>query len=323
MEANAAQYRRTCPNCGAAVGANANFCGNCSTPIVSPSVNAGGGKGLVIAGVAFAGILLVATAIFAVLYFRSSDGDAPFVQGERKLSIVTTQDSEIRDVVQKLLDVGYTKCQASSSYFARNVVEGIVEMKDVNIRWKTVPLDAADSANGIDLKVVATAEYKMIRNIPVSGAWSDWRVEDSFAPPPVYMIRRQRGQWQEGLTGKPLSFKLSEGKVRCIDIPGYEGPEVKEEAARQAARRAKEATIVRGIDLDAYCKALYSGSSAVNDDPSNPHAWRCLEAPTWFNQRNGPIYREIDMNSACRRQYGDDFKATVGEDGRSWRCVLK
>lgn len=235
----------------------------------------------------------------------------------------SSREAEARKVLVRLFELHFTKC--GPDYYERTALEGLVEYRMTGFPLKEVPLDAADVANGVDVKVVAVGKCRMLRNWSVEGKWSDWRVEDSFIAPncemqnAVYMIRRQRGQWQHR-TGQSLTFEPEKNKPRCKDVPGYGGPEKDAEIAEEKVRRRED--LERPVDVQKYCNALYSGSRAVNNDPSNPYTWRCLEAQTWYNSRNGPIYREVDVNYACEKQYGKEFKAQVGA-GANWRCVYK
>ncbi len=73
---------------------------------------------------------------------------------------------------------------------------------------------------------------------------------------------------------------------------------------------------VRGVSVADYCYALYAGSSpkAVLVAP-NVTGWRC-RLNWWFYSRDVGV----DMNQACRMQYGTSAYYVTWSNPFSWRC---
>lgn len=82
------------------------------------------------------------------------------------------------------------------------------------------------------------------------------------------------------------------------------------------AAPASAATIVGTPNLTTYCKVnVGSVWYAASYNWSSPYGWRCTNVYT-----HGQV--QIDVNKACRQQFGSGSYATVvayRQDG--WRCV--
>lgn len=91
------------------------------------------------------------------------------------------------------------------------------------------------------------------------------------------------------------------------------------------APKAEAATNLGGVDLRSHCRATLGGSHTYveNRSPYNAYSWKC-----WYgNQLNWWTFRwagpySIDVNAACRRQYGGGAWAYTSNSSNpySWRC---
>lgn len=78
---------------------------------------------------------------------------------------------------------------------------------------------------------------------------------------------------------------------------------------------------VRGIDVQWYCSTQYAGAygKAVTVG-SNAYSWRCQVRWNVIFTKN----LDIDMNHACKKQYGTSSRAyLINNDSSSlynWRC---
>lgn len=100
------------------------------------------------------------------------------------------------------------------------------------------------------------------------------------------------------------------------------------------------AAVDRGVDTTGYCKATYAmegvGVSAWHQWAGSWTAvtWRCRRSALWpvagqfasiFRPAAGVKYSadyEIDVNAACRWQYGTgSYAKLLGQSWSDWRCV--
>lgn len=82
------------------------------------------------------------------------------------------------------------------------------------------------------------------------------------------------------------------------------------------AAPAAAATVVGTPNLTSYCRVnVGSVWYAVTYDLSSPYAWRCTNSYT-----HGQV--QIDVNKACRQQFGAGSSAVVvAHRSDGWRCV--
>lgn len=82
------------------------------------------------------------------------------------------------------------------------------------------------------------------------------------------------------------------------------------------AAPASAATIVGTPNLTSYCKTnVGSVWYAQTYSLTSPYYWRCTNSYT-----HGQV--QIDVNKACRQQFGANSSATVvANNPNGWRCV--
>jgi O-glycosyl hydrolase len=100
--------------------------------------------------------------------------------------------------------------------------------------------------------------------------------------------------------------------------------------APNSVSAAKNTAVLGGINIDGYCRATYSyypysGRAILMG--SNAYLWRCD-----VKRYNGPYaypmfsysYPSIDLNAACRWQYGGSAYAKTNNPSSpySWQCYL-
>lgn len=187
IKSSGQHHSRSCPNCGATVGTNANFCGSCAMSLVNKSVNTWTGKGLIVAGIALAVILVIATLVFTIVYFGARDGNSSPVHSaaaaqpseqapspaEPELTVSATEaqrrwealpplEREAYEAAMEFLKVTYYQC--GEDFFVRYVCGKCKNPRDKRpkyvqiheFRWKIkgaeilyLPLTEADRLNGI------------------------------------------------------------------------------------------------------------------------------------------------------------------------------
>lgn len=76
------------------------------------------------------------------------------------------------------------------------------------------------------------------------------------------------------------------------------------------------AAIVGGVDVAGYCASFVANKSlsGTRVNSSDAYSWRCTYA--------GVNVRGVDMNAACKRQYGSAASALVLDprNAYTWRC---
>lgn len=239
METDSAQYNRSCPNCGATVGANANFCGSCAAPIDRHLVNRPSGRKVLLAVSVLLSVVIVAAALYLLVFFRGgSNSSGPGLVGPFK-----SDTSEAEAFVRKAFEKIYTKC--GDSYFGNTL--GLREYKGVEFTVKKIDLSDADRLNGIEWKGIVSISFKLTRSYnTLTRKWDDWgSSENPFlsgfaALPGPFQIERRKGKWG-GVNLSLPSVPSSQKKATCDDIPGENPSEAEEQqAAAQLARREAE-----------------------------------------------------------------------------------
>lgn len=101
-------------------------------------------------------------------------------------------------------------------------------------------------------------------------------------------------------------------------------PVLAEDRLPGAARPSASSTSVadgvwQGLQLGTYCKTRYGNSFMPVAAGGDAYSWRCMLTDLMGVKTAYPM----DMDEACRMQYGPGFKATVSDPKEiwSWHCV--
>ncbi len=76
-----------------------------------------------------------------------------------------------------------------------------------------------------------------------------------------------------------------------------------------------------GLNFASYCKSEFGDSIVIVYNKGDAFSWRCSVEDSSRRKQ----YFNIDVHEACRMQYGNNFKAIVGNprDPGSWYCIKK
>jgi hypothetical protein len=195
----------------------------------------------------------------------------------------------------------YVKC--GDSYFG-DIAPGLSQMRIVTFSITSRQLTEVYKEIGYEWRGVGVMQFSR-RRVLTNGRWSDWVAanEDWMAAGGklTATMQKKRGEWSASFS--PFDKYIIANRPTCEQLTQY----------------GIDAAPMRGVDIDAYCKTKYGNNALANNQEGHAYSWRCMVK----DRNGGNKYFEINMDEACRMQYGSGFKSATNDtnDKYSWRCI--
>jgi hypothetical protein len=215
---------------------------------------------------------------------------------------------EATDEANKVWEEYFLKC--GDSYYSEspevstNLRHPICEYRFVSISLKELPISEPDKLNGITRRLTSQFAAKAGRCYAVyyyhdqPDKWGEWGEGIQLSSELI----KKSGDWSAKTNfGFGGFFPPKHTKISCSNIPDGQ------------ARHS--------LNLDNYCRSKHGDAAVAVNTAGDAYSWRCKVDAGAGNTR----YFEMNMDEACRGQYGSEFKAAFDnlKDSASWHCVPK